>query len=208
MSNWIDVRLDVLASSPEEINEIERTLQEPCEELVAWRAQLLGLSPLVIAADIQAIVSLRPVRNLGYVDPSVNKARRFENAQKDKFWGLVWSHVHFVSRDYPKAVFLAQYWNDMMSYGGKVVIHAGNEIRSSYDGDHHAQGREWVLPNIFAPLEAEYDLGLECGSLWNEWMEGMRRQLALLAERYPCARGLELEQADTSGKEKQNREKE
>lgn len=71
-----------------------------------------------------------------------------------------------------------------MSYGGKIVVHAGDEIRSSYDDDHHAQGREWVLPNIFAPFEAEHELGLEYGSLWDEWMEGMRRQLALLTERY------------------------
>ena len=34
----------------------------------------------------------------------------------------------------------------------------------------HAQGREWVLPKIFTPFETEYDLGLECGSMWGEWM--------------------------------------
>src|ERR1035437_367554 len=39
MSNWIDVQLDVLASSPEEINQIERALQEPCEELLALVAK-------------------------------------------------------------------------------------------------------------------------------------------------------------------------
>jgi len=39
MSNWIDVHLDVLASCPKEINRIERALQEPCDELIAWRAQ-------------------------------------------------------------------------------------------------------------------------------------------------------------------------
>jgi hypothetical protein len=65
-----------------------------------------------------------------------------------------------------------------------MTIHAREEIRSSYDGDHHAMGREWVLPNIFAPYEAEYELALEFGSLWDEWMEGMRRQLAVLTERY------------------------
>lgn len=147
MSNWIDVQLDVLASSPEEINQIERALQEPCDELIAWRAQRAGVGPKSIAADIKEVVTFKPVRNLGYVDPSVNKARRFESSWKDKFWGLVWSHIDFVSRDFPKAVFLAQYWDDQMSYGGKMVFHAGDEIRSSRDGDHHAMGREWVLPN-------------------------------------------------------------
>ena len=47
-------------------------------------------------------------------------------------WG-VWSDVDFVSRDFPKATFLAQYGDDLWSYGGKVVIHTGDEIRSSYD---------------------------------------------------------------------------
>jgi hypothetical protein len=208
MSNWVDMRLDVLASNPEEINQIERALQEPCGELIAWRAQQTGEDPKKIAASIKEIVSFKLVRNLGFTDLSVNKARRFENTQKDRFWGPVWSHVHFVSADFPKAVFMAEYWDEMMSYGGKVVIHAGDEIRSSYDGDHHAQGREWVLPNIFAPFLAEHDLGLECGCLWDEWMEGMRRQLALLTERYPGARDLKLEQAAASGEEEQNEEKE
>ena len=172
MSNWIDVQLDVLAASPEEINQIERALEEPCQELIDWRAQQTGEDPKEIAGNVKEIVSFKPIRNLGYVDPSVNKARRFENEWKDRFWGLVWSHVHFVSRDFPKVFFLAEYWDDCMSYGGKFVIHAGDEIRSSFDGDHHSQGLEWVLPNIFAPFNAEYALGLECGSLWDEWVEG------------------------------------
>jgi len=205
MSNWVDLNLDVLASSPEEINEIGRALQQPSDELILWRAQKTGEDPKEIADSIQEIVSFKPIRNLGSICPSVNKARRFENSWKDRFWGLVFSHVNFVSRRFPKAVVLAQYWDDCMSYGGKIVIHAGQEIRSSYDGDHHAQGREWVLPNIFAPFEAEYELGLECGSLWDEWMEGMRRQLDLLMERYSDSVGL-LDQTDASGKEQKANE--
>jgi len=77
--------------------------------------------------------------------------------------------------------------------------HAGREIRRSYDGDHHAQGREWVLPNIFAPFNAEYELGLECGSLRDEWMEGMRRQLAVLTESYSSKADPEPKQTVASG---------
>jgi len=95
MSNWVDVHLDALASSPEEINQIERALQNPCDELIAWRAQLCGEGPKEIAANVKGIVQFKPVRNLGYVDPSINKARRFEGSWKDKFWGLVWSHCLF-----------------------------------------------------------------------------------------------------------------
>lgn len=193
MGNWVDVCLDVLASYPDEIHRIERALQEPCSELITWRAQLTGADPQEIAANVKKIVSFKPTRNLGYVHPSVNKARRFENGIKDKFSGLLWSHVHFVSRDYPTAVFLAQYKDDQMSYGGKIVIRAGDEIRGSHDGDHRAQAHEWLLPNIFAPFQAEYELGLDCGSLWNEWLEGMRQQVALLAERYadPAVKSVE-----------------
>jgi hypothetical protein len=199
MSNSVDVHLDVLASSPTEINQIERALQDPCDELIAWRAQLCGEDPKEIAANVKEIVTFKPVRNLGYVDPSVNKARRFESSWKDRFCGLVWSHVRFVSRDFPAAVFLAQYWDDQMSYGGKRVFHAGKEIRSSRDGDHHAQGREWVLPNIFAPFETEHQLGLECGSLWAEWMEGMRKELAELTAWYGAQAEKELEQRAAVG---------
>jgi len=119
----------------------------------------------------------------GYIHPSVNKARRFKGGWNDNLWGVGWSHVDFVSRDFPNAVFLAQYWNADI-FGGKIAIHAGDEIRSSCDDDYHAQALEWVLPNIFAPFEAEHSRGLECGSLWDEWMEGMRRQLAVLTESY------------------------
>jgi hypothetical protein len=203
MSNWVDVHLDVLASCPEEINQIERALQNPCDELIAWRAQHTGENPQEIAANVQEIASFKPIRNLGYVDPSVNKARRFEGSWKDRFSGLVWSHLFFVSRDFPNAVFLAEYWDDCMSYGGKIIIHAGDEIRSTYDGDHHAQGREWVLPNIFAPFNAEYALGLECGSLWDEWMEGMRRQLAVLTQRYSGKGDMKPEQTVAVGDENQ-----
>jgi hypothetical protein len=193
MGNWVDVQLDVLASSPEEINQIEHALQEPSDELIAWRAQLCGENPQEIAAKVKEIVSFKPIRNLGYIDPSINKARRFECEWKDRFWGLLWSHVHSVSRKFPCAVFLAQYWDDCTSYGGKYVIRAGNKIRSSYDGNQHAQGREWVLPNIFAPFVAEVELGLECGSLWDKWMDDMRLEVASLTERYRCKADTVLE---------------
>jgi hypothetical protein len=191
MSNWIETNLDVLASSPDEINAIENALKNPCAELIAWRAQMFGMEPKDIAGDVKEIVTFNPIRNLGYVHPSVNKARRFESSWKSKFWGLVFSHIKFVSRDFPNAVFLAEYYDDQASFGGKFVIRAAEVIRCSHDGDHRAQAHEWVLPNIFAPYKTEYKLDLECGSLWNEWLEGMRKQLAALAAHYEGSRGTE-----------------
>lgn len=180
MSNWVDVQLDVLATTSDEIDKIEAALAQPCHELLVWVARKWQRDLEKIQADVKDLVLFKPTRNLGYLDQSLNKARRFENEFKDGSWGVVWSHVHFVSAEFPKAIFLAQYWDDMMSYGGKIVVHDGEEIRSSYDGEHRAQGREWALPNIFAPFENEHELGLQCGSLWGEWMEGMRRQLCLV----------------------------
>jgi hypothetical protein len=57
MSNWVDVHLDVLAASPQEINQIERALQEPCDELIAWCAQRSGEDPKEIAAGVKEIVT-------------------------------------------------------------------------------------------------------------------------------------------------------
>jgi hypothetical protein len=184
MSNWVDVHLDVLASSPTEINQIEAALQEPCEELLAWVAKKWGKDPKEIAADVKDLVSFTPKHNLGYVDPSVNKARRFHNSFKDRSWGIVWSHVDFVSRDFPEALFLGEHWNSMSSSASRRVIRAGQEIRSVYDGNQQAQSFEWVLPNIFAPYWTEYELGLQYGSLWDQWLSEMQSELASLKTYY------------------------
>ena len=184
MSNRIDVTLDALASSPEEINKIETALQEPCEELLAWVAKRWDADPKEIAADVKALVTFKPSSNLGYVQPSVNKARRFRNSFKDRGWGVVWSHVDFVSRDFPEALFLGEHWNLMAGSASRRVIRAGQEIRSVYDGNQQDQGQEWVLPNIFAPFWSEYQLGLVCGSLWNQWLCEMQAELANLKDYY------------------------
>ena len=184
MSNWIDMRLDVLASSPEEINKIEAALQEPCEELLAWVAKKWSADAKEIAVDVKALVTFKPKCNLGYVDPAINKARRFESEWKDKFWGVVWSHVLFVSEAFPEAIFLGEYWDPCMSYSGKRVIRAGHEFRSVQDGHQQAQGYDWALPDIFAPYRAEYHNGAEFGTLWDQWLIEMKRTLAELHECY------------------------
>ena len=184
MSNWIDVTMDVLAASPEEINKIEAALQEPCEELLAWVAKKWSADAKEIATDVKALVTFKPTSNLGYDHPSVNKARRFCNSFKERCWGVVWSHVDFVSRDFPEAIFLGEHWNLQASSASRTVIRAGREIRSVYDGSQRAQGYEWVLPNIFAPYQTEYDLGLEFGSLWDQWLSEMQSELASLKPYY------------------------
>jgi hypothetical protein len=152
MSNWIDMRLDVLASSPEEINQIERALQDPREELLKRVAKKRGGDPKEIASDVKVLVTLKPTRNLGHLDPSVNKARRFENEWKDKFWGVVWSHVLFVSEAFPEAIFLGEYWDISTSCAGKRVIRGGREIRHIHDGK--GMGREEHLRSYMLPTQS------------------------------------------------------
>jgi hypothetical protein len=179
MSNYVIVQLDVLASDSAEIAEIEVALQQPCEELIVWWAKVCDEDPADFASDIKETAAFKPKLDFHRGGQPV-QARRFENSFK-RSWGLVWSHVKFVSRDFPKAIFLAEYWDDQGNYDGKKVIHAGHEVRSSHDGASPAQFSEWVLPNIFAPYQTEYELGLEFGSRWDEWVKGMQEAVADLA---------------------------
>jgi hypothetical protein len=77
MSDWLSIRLDVLASGPNEISKIERALQEPCDELIAWCAQRSGKDPKEIVADIKGIVSFKPVRNLWLHSPVSEQGTAF-----------------------------------------------------------------------------------------------------------------------------------
>jgi hypothetical protein len=180
MSNWVDFDLDVLAGNPTEINQIEAALQEPCDELLCWFAGRVNKNPEEVAADAKEIVSLKPDSNLGYIDASVNKARRFRNFFKDRGWGIVMSHIVLVSEQFPTAIFLLEYWDYQMSYAEKMVIRAGEEFQHVIDGKQQAQGCEWVLPNIFAPYWAEYDQGLEFGSLWGQWVSELAARVQQL----------------------------
>ena len=74
MSNWIDYDLDALAGSPAEINQIEKRLQQPSAELVAWVAEKFGEPSSDVAHNLKELVGFKAVRNLGYVNPDSNQA--------------------------------------------------------------------------------------------------------------------------------------
>ena len=143
-------------------------------------AQRDGEDPEEIAADVKELVSFDPKSNLG----SVNKARRFQNSFKDRYTGVVWSHVYFVSQNFPQAIFLAEYWNIQVSSSGRKVIRAGEEIRYVHDGNQQAQGYDWVLPDIFAPYRSEYETGAEFGTLWDQWLGEMQSELTSMKAYY------------------------
>ena len=173
MSNWIDCDLDVLAGSPAEITQIEAALQEPCDEVVCWFAGLVGKRPEEVSADVKGLVSFKADRNLGYIHPRVNEARRVKNSFKDRHWGTVMSHILLVSEQFPSAIFLMEYWDRCTGYAGQIVVHAGEEVREFCDDNPQAEGQEWVLPHIFAPYWTEWSLGLEFGSLWDKWVSDL-----------------------------------
>jgi hypothetical protein len=170
VSNWIDYRLDVLASSPEEINRIAARLKLPSSKLVDWVADRFHEPPSEAATGLAELLSFEPVEHLFYLHESFFKARRFHNTFR--WWiGIVNSHLFEVSEEYPKAVFLLEHFEMQVSYSGKVVIRAGEIIQEVFDGDHLAQALDWVLLDIFAPFRAEWEGGLEFRSLWREWVE-------------------------------------
>jgi hypothetical protein len=182
MSNWIDYDLDALAGSPAEINQIEKRLQQPSAELVAWVAEKFGDPSSDVAHNLKEFVGFKAVRNLGYVDPDVNQARRFKLSFKSRSYGVVDSHLFGVSREFPSAIFLLTYRDMMASYAGKRVIRAGEVVQEVHDGDQKVQSLDWILIDIFPPFLAEYHDGLPFGSLWQEWLDKMAAAVGVLKE--------------------------
>ena len=185
MSNWIDYHLDVLASSPAEINQIAERLNRPSLELANWVAQTFGQPVGEVVENLKDLLAFKTVRNLGYSDNTVNKARRFIISFKN-VTGIVNSHLYEVSEAFPTALFLLTYCDDQANYAGKLVMRAGEEVQQIHDGDQRALAVDWVLLDIFAPFIAEYKLGLEFGSLWQEWLfdvaavvQGLKDEAAL-----------------------------
>ncbi|MGC2517084.1 MAG: hypothetical protein WA383_21385, partial [Terriglobales bacterium] len=144
MSNWIDYDLDVLASNPDEINQIAARLNQPSLELAYWAAKRFGQPVGEVAEGLKELLAFKTVRNLGYLDNAVNKARRFSISFKDKYSGVVKSHLSEVSEAFPTAIFLVTYYDMQASYAGKWVERAGELVQQIHDGDQQAQAIDWV----------------------------------------------------------------
>jgi hypothetical protein len=174
MSNWIDYRVDVLAGSPAEINEIAERLNQPSSELVNWIAERDGQQANEVTEGLKELLEFKAVRNLGYVSNDVNKARRFSLSFKDRHYGIIDNQLAEVSEAFPSAVFLLEYRDAQASYAGKRVMRAGEIVQEVFDGDQRVQGLDWALLDIFAPFEAEYHgEEHEFGSLWTPWLDAI-----------------------------------
>ncbi len=125
-----------------------------------------------VAEGLKELLEFKTVKNLGYVNKDVNKARRFRLEFKDKSYGIVNSHLIRVSKAFPAAIFLLEYFDTQASYSGKRVIRAGEVVQEVFDGDQQVQGLDWALLDIFAPFRAEYyGEEHEFGSLWTPWLD-------------------------------------
>jgi hypothetical protein len=151
--NPIDYRLDVLANSPTEINQITKKLHEGGYTVVC---------------------------NLGYSHPSVNKSREF---QSGGYGSPDVAPALLVSEEFPRAIFLLTYVDMQWSYSGKCVICGGRVIRHIHDGEQRAQAQDWALLDIFAPFRAEYETDSEVGSLWQQWLDDIIAAANELKER-------------------------
>jgi hypothetical protein len=116
MGNVVDMKLEVLASEPDEIKKIEAALQQPCGDLLEWVSRIWQEEPNDIAAGLKTLVTFTPAQAQS---GSASNVRRLENCWKDRLWGVIWSHLSFVSRDFPDAIFFVTYWDNCMSYAGK-----------------------------------------------------------------------------------------
>jgi hypothetical protein len=184
MTGWIDMHVDVLASSPGELSKIKTALQRPSTDLLAWVAKTNGEASERFVEKVMKDVTFRLRSNLGYADSSIKCGRRFENEWPYYAYGPVWSQLYLVSKEFSDAVFLVEYCDTRLSYAGRVVLRGGREVCAVHDGHQQTQGYDWVLPDIFAPYLAEHRDGSEVGILWDSWLSELESTVAKLRSQY------------------------
>jgi hypothetical protein len=184
MTGWIDMHVDVLASSTGESSKIQIALQKPSTELLAWVAKTNGEASERFVEKVMKDVTFRLTSNLGYAAPAIKCEQRFENEWPYYAYGAVWSQLYLVSREFYDAVFLVAYCDTRLRYAGRVVLRAGREVCAVHDGHQQTRGYDWLLPDVFAPYLAEYRDGSECGVLWDSWLMELESAVVELRNRY------------------------
>src|SRR5271170_5013741 len=101
MSNWIDYKIDVLATSPVEINQIAERINHSSLELARWIAERDQEPFNDVLEALKKLLAFKTVKNLGVIADDENKARRFSLAFKDKYYGIVDAHLMELSESFP-----------------------------------------------------------------------------------------------------------
>jgi hypothetical protein len=160
---------------------------QPSPELLTWVAEKWSQPVSEVTEGLKELIAFKETKNLVYVAPDVNQARRFRASFKDKFSGIVRSHLFEVSEAFPTVILLLEYFDLQASYAGKEVIRAGEVVQAVHDGDQQAQGVDWTLLDIFAPFRTEYEAKLEFGSLWGQWLDAQSREIERLRHELSAA---------------------
>jgi hypothetical protein len=186
MANNVDYMLEVLATSPEEINRISTRLKQPLPEWLDWVAKSENYKPESLAKWVS------------FEGPDVGadeSSRWFKNECYHWNCHIVRSHVFEVSTEFPNAVFLLDVVEMYAFYYSKRVIRAGNIVQRIDDGGW-LNTEEWVLLDIFVPFRNEWESGLPFGSRWANWVGAVKAQLGQLEENRRISN-----QEEVSGKE-------
>jgi integrase len=150
MSLYIDHHLDVLASSPAEIQQIAERLDRPS-------AELGNCNPIWPPEQVAELFHWETVAKLDYDHDALNKARRF-HISGTRTYGIVIDHVGEVSEAFPAAIFLLAY-SDEMGGAAKFVFHAGVWMRELEEWNQHSPyPMEWAL----------LDMGETCATVSRE----------------------------------------
>lgn len=184
MTGWIDMHVDVLASSPGEIDKIKTALQQLPKGLLAWVVKTSGNASERFVEGVMKDVTLRPTSDLWDAAPAIKCDQRFESEWPYYAYGVVWSQLYLVSREFYDAVFLVEYCDTRLRYAGRVVLRAGREACAVHDGHQQTRGYDWLLPDIFAPYLAEYRDGSNFGTLWGSWLMELESAVVELRHRY------------------------
>jgi hypothetical protein len=195
MSNWIDYELDLLAQSSEELERVITRLQQPSAELVNWveRQQravravhvpktdfdeqcTLTLEPpkadhpriTSLAEQLKELVQFEMVER--FHSQGITKSCRLKIARRDHSAGILRGHLFEVSAEFPDAILLLFNYDMQASYAEKMVIKEGEVFQQIHDGRQQAQAMDWVLIDIFAPFKTEFELGIEFGSMLQQWL--------------------------------------
>src|SRR5215470_4297542 len=106
-SSWVDCALDVLATSPKQLDAIANLLQEPSAEFLRW--SVLPYWPPPKPGEIKRyrkLLAFKAVKNLEYAAKGVSKARSFHHSVIHSDDVLIDVYLTQVSTAFPGAIFL------------------------------------------------------------------------------------------------------
>ena len=129
----------------DELQRVQKALPKISIKLLAGDARLWIRRIEESTKDVKDLVRFQPANRIGYANTSRSKARRFTNSCDEMFRELIMRHVRITSEQFPRVVFLVEYWAIQKGYTSKIVIRAGDVSCWALDGHQQAKGPETLL---------------------------------------------------------------